>query len=560
METLVDGDAVERAQHVARSAHSVEGRFAHRRQTERLFAEIGIHLVVVVLVLALDRLLEVVGGNAQPLRQLLDGVGLHDVALLEQPVVEPLHRFERHVRGRPVLEGIHTCAAVDVELLQIRLVIRIPDVHHCVVRLRERRVQDVVVRTGLVGEALAVEVHLEPRIRTHPEQRARGLRAAELVGLHGNAVEHHGRMHLVHVRARPQARLDAVARGAVDGDGQRVFVERLGLQRLQHVLVARVAARAHHDALAGVDLDVALGALRDGPGHLAVFVQQLHERRGEAEVHAHAFSVVTQDDLAVHHVLEAGELGIGRPAGNVAGCPVLADRRFGIVRSLEEQLEASLLQTILIPVDGLAGVLRPQVVQARVAVSVRVTHEIVAYLVLVDLAARLPLQAAVDRAEVVAHAATDGALLKADDLRALLGSRACGEQARGARSAHEHLGVHRFDDLVLGNLGLLTQPVVRRRSGLVLLRRRSLRRAPRQPCARKRSGCGTQSQKCAAAQPLALFRHNAPLPFERALPDSSDSSKTLESLWFPAPKRPSASTASPSTLRAARSKIVMPPE
>ena len=310
-------------------------------------------------------------------------------------------------------------------------------------------------------------------------------------------------MHLVHVRARPQARLDAVARGAVDGDGQRVFVERLGLQRLQHVLVARVAARAHHDALAGVDLDVALGALRDSPGHLAVFVQQLHERRGEAEVHAHAFSVVTQDDLAVHHVLEAGELGIGRPAGNVAGCPVLADRRFGIVRSLEEQLEASLLQTIL----------RPQVVQARVAVSVRVTHEIVAYLVLVDLAARLPLQAAVDRAEVVAHAAADGTLLKADDLRALLGSRACGEQARGARSAHEHLGVHRLDDLVLGNLGLLTQPVVRRRSGLVLLRRRSLRRTPRQPCARKRGGCSTQSQKCAAAQPLALFRHNAPLSF-----------------------------------------------
>ena len=149
--------------------------------------------------------------------------------------------------------------------------------------------------------------------------------------------------------------------------------------------------------------------------------------------------------------------------------------------------------------------LRPQVVQARVAVSVRVTHEIVAYLVLVDLAARLPLQAAVDRAEVVAHAATDGALLKADDLRALLGSRACGEQARRARPAHEHLGVHRLNDLVLGNLGLLTQPAVRCRSGLVLLRRRSLRRTSRQPRARKRSGCGPQSQKCAAAQPLPSF-------------------------------------------------------
>ena len=241
-------------------------------------------------------------------------------------------------------------------------------------------------------------------------------------------------------------------------------------------------------------------------------MHELHKRRGETEVHAHLLGVIAQDDLAVRHILEARELGIGRPAGNMTSGPVLVDGRFGIVRRLEEQLEPGFLQAILIPIDGLARILRPDVVQARVAVAVGVAHEVVAYLVLVDLAAGLLLQAAVERAQVVADAAADGGLLEADDLRALLSGRASGEQAGRAGAAHEDLGVDGLDDLVLGNLGLSAQPIVHCSGGRILLRGRGGRRAPRQagPC--QRGGRGSQTQKCATAQSLVRFRHDSPLP------------------------------------------------
>ena len=241
-------------------------------------------------------------------------------------------------------------------------------------------------------------------------------------------------------------------------------------------------------------------------------MHELHKRRGETEVHAHLLGVIAQDDLAVRHILEARELGIGRPAGNMTSGPVLVDGRFGIVRRLEEQLEPGFFQAILIPIDGLARILRPDVVQARVAVAVGVAHEVVAYLVLVDLAAGLLLQAAVERAQVVADAAADGGLLEADDLRALLSGRASGEQAGRAGAAHEDLGVDGLDDLVLGNLGLSAQPIVHCSGGLLVLRRRGARRASRQPGPGQRGGRGSQTQKRATAQSLGCFRHDSPLP------------------------------------------------
>src|SRR5690606_13369199 len=150
--------------------------------------------------------------------------------------------------------------------------------------------------------------------------------------------------------------------------------------------------------------------------------------------------------------------------------PMLIDGRLGIVRCLEEQLEAGFLQTILIPVDSLAGILRPNMVEPRIAVAVGVAHEIVAYLVLIDLAAGLFLQTTVERPQVVTHAAADSSLLDADDLCALLGGRACSEQTGCAGSAHEHLGVDSLDNLVFGNLRLRSQPVIHRGSSLFFLR------------------------------------------------------------------------------------------
>ena len=133
---------------------------------------------------------------------------------------------------------------MDVELLEILFVVRVPDIDNGMVRLCQRGVEDVIVRCGFVGEALAVEIDLQPRVGTHPEQGADRVRSAELVGLYGNAVEDHRGVDLVHVSARPQACLDAVARGAVDGNGEGVLVHGLRLQGFEHVFVACIAARA----------------------------------------------------------------------------------------------------------------------------------------------------------------------------------------------------------------------------------------------------------------------------------------------------------------------------
>ena len=128
-------------------------------------------------------------------------------------------------------EGDGTSAAVASGHVRIRMcVVRVPDVDNGMVRLCQRGVENVIVRCGFVGEALAVEIDLQPRIRTHPEQGADRVRPAELIGFYSNAVEDHRGADFVHVRARPQARLDAVARGAVDGDGEGVLVHGLRLQ------------------------------------------------------------------------------------------------------------------------------------------------------------------------------------------------------------------------------------------------------------------------------------------------------------------------------------------
>lgn len=90
---------------------------------------------------------------------------------------------------------------MDVELLEVLLVIGIPNVYHGVAGLGQSRIQNVVVRRRLVGETFAVQVDLQPGVGAHPEQGAGGFRSAELVGLNRDAVEHHRRVNFVHVRA-----------------------------------------------------------------------------------------------------------------------------------------------------------------------------------------------------------------------------------------------------------------------------------------------------------------------------------------------------------------------
>ena len=205
---------------------------------------------------------------------------------------------------------------MDVELLEILFVVRVPDVDNGMVRLRQRGVEDIVVRGCFIGKALAVEIDLQPRIRTHPEQGADRVRPAELIGFYSNAVEDHRGVDFVHVRARPQARLDAVARGAVDGDGEGVLVHGLRLQGFEHIFIACIAARADHCALACVDFDIAVGSFGDCARYRAAFVLDKLDHRGvEAEFDALGFCVIAQDDFAVDDIGKAGEFGVGSQLG-----------------------------------------------------------------------------------------------------------------------------------------------------------------------------------------------------------------------------------------------------
>ena len=139
--------------------------------------------------------------------------------------------------------------------------------------------------------------------------------------------------------------------------------------------------------------------------------------------------------------------------------PMFVQGRLGVFRALEVKLEAGFLEAVLVPVDGLAGILGPNVIQLGVAVVVGVANHIVDDFVLVDFFARFLLQAAVERAQVVPDAAANGALLKAHDLGAFFRRRAGGKQARRTGAAHQDFGFDGFDNFVVGDFGRRSQPV-----------------------------------------------------------------------------------------------------
>lgn len=105
LEVFVNRNAVERAQHVARSVNTIERRRANCRQAMRVFSEIGVDARVVILVLAFDGLLRCLGGQAKAFRKLLNGIGHHDIAILDQAFVDALGSFERHIGRCAVVEG-----------------------------------------------------------------------------------------------------------------------------------------------------------------------------------------------------------------------------------------------------------------------------------------------------------------------------------------------------------------------------------------------------------------------------------------------------------------------
>ena len=71
----------------------------------RVFSEIGVDARVVVLVLTLDSLLRRFGRLVKAFRKLLNGIGHHDIAILDQAFVDALGSFERHIGRAPLSKG-----------------------------------------------------------------------------------------------------------------------------------------------------------------------------------------------------------------------------------------------------------------------------------------------------------------------------------------------------------------------------------------------------------------------------------------------------------------------
>lgn len=173
--------------------------------------------------------------EAELARKLLQRVGLHHqtavqlllVCLIDGLVLQRgLPRVGRAALG---LENLHVGRGVHVEHLAPHAA-----------GMRSGGEGDGVVVRGLVGDALAVAVHLQERLGAKVELAvgrpiARLVHAGVLTRLDDATVEHHGRAHAIHVSARPKRRLDAGA-GVV-----RVVVQRgdaahgLGVAGLQHV-------------------------------------------------------------------------------------------------------------------------------------------------------------------------------------------------------------------------------------------------------------------------------------------------------------------------------------
>ena len=126
------------------------------------------------------------------------------------------------------------------------------------------------------------------------------------------------------------------------------------------------------------------------------------------------------------------------------------------------QLDAALGQTVAVPVDGLARLVVPQGHERLVDVAGGVQRGHRDVVELVDLGAPLLLIAGVHGAQVVADAHARGEAVDADDVGALLGRRRNGEHAARAAADHQDVGVVGRDNLVVGNLGLDTEPVGRR--------------------------------------------------------------------------------------------------
>ena len=520
---LVDAHAVDGGQQRAAVPCAVERGLADGGQAVGLFAELRVGAGVVHGVVVLDGCQELLFGvalEAQLVSQLLKRVGLHHQAVVELLLIRLVNSLAlqralpRGGRAALRLEDLHVGRGVHIEHLAP---------HAAGVRRASKR--DGVVVRGLVGNALAVAVHLQERLGTQVELAVRGpvarlVHAGVLTGLDDAAVEHHGGAHAVHVGTGPQGGLDARA-GVV-----RVVVQRsdaahsLGVASLEHLSVGSVAAARQDNALLRVNLLVAVVNLKDGARHGTVAVlHQFHQVMAVQNV-----ATVVLDDLrhgldvlglaAVVHKTGVGHvMALGRD--EVAGATGVVV--FGV--NLNHGLLAEMLGVrVGNPLDGGTGVLDPRAQHGLVVLEGCIARVLVNPAALVKVEVLLLLPTGVNSTHVVVGSGSLGALVDDHEVRAQLGQRGASHDAGHARTNNQHVGVNGFLDVAGSDFGRSAQPIHAgsgRGSVAVLdgghvsgalsgvLRRSATGKAQRGQGAHT----GGTGQEAAAAQPMSLFVH-----------------------------------------------------
>ena len=141
----------------------------------------------------------------------------------------------------------------------------------------------------------------------------------------------------------------------------------------------------------------------------------------------------------------------------MAGGKVDVAGAFVIAARLVPELNAPLGQPVAIPVDGLAGLLGPELYQPLIQTACGGLGHLGNIIKLVDLGAPFLLVTAVDGAQIVPHTA-GSQLVNDQGLGAVLPRAAGSEQTAGAAAHHQDFGVQGLDDLAVGDLRLVAQP------------------------------------------------------------------------------------------------------
>ena len=432
-----------------------------------LFPELGVDAVLPVLVILFHGLLHRFNRETEFLREFLDRVRLLHEAALDQPREHlVLHDKPRNVGLSAVREGPEAGAAVHLELLRVLRPVAVKDRVVSVILVVFVCVERILVRAGFVDEAFTKRIHLQPRLRSHPEPgvvaRLQGLETRLLIRADRGAVKLHCAVRLVHLGTDPEAGLDAVAERARHRAGAGDDAEVPGLERFHHLVVTGVAAGRNHRALLRDVADVLpVTVLSDTASHAAVLLLELHHLHRVVEAGTLADRILVEEGIELLAFVRADFLaGVAGGVANVAGGIVL-------VTHFVHHLDAVFFQPVTEPVDRFAGVIRPDVVELLLHVAARVTGRPGGELELVDLRPFFLLIAGVDRAEVTTDAGAGGEAVNTNDLAAVLSSGAHSEHAAGTAADHEDVGGHGVHDVLLTDLGGLPEPV----AGVFLFRR-----------------------------------------------------------------------------------------